>query len=252
LYSTLKIDKDSRSKLGKVYAVGVGPGSPKYVTEIVKEIVQNCDIVIGYKYTLKTIKDLIEGKEIYEITMNDQEKSYQKIHPELGDRTLVIPFTGDVNFSESEVVDRLIEIFGEIEIIPGISSIQVAASRAQVPLDKSKVITMHVTTPIEDKKLELQKALIDGFSVVLVPRPWPKQPDKHFMPSEIAFYLKDSNFDTTKMKVHVFEAITTENETSFVGVVKDLEGKEFSDLSVMVFNQTSLDSYMNYRWQWEN
>ena len=238
--------------MGKVYAVGVGPGSPKYVTEIVKEIVQNCDILIGYKYTLKTIENLIQGKEIYEITMNDQEKSYQKILPELGDRTLVIPFTGDVNFSESEVVDRLIEIFGEVEIVPGISSIQVAASRAKVPLDKSKVITMHVTTPIEDKKLELQKALIDGFSVVLVPRPWPKQPDKHFMPSEIANYLRINGFDTTKMKVHVFEAITTENETNFEGTVKELEGKEFSDLSVMVFNQASLDSYMNYRWQWEN
>jgi cobalt-precorrin-7 (C5)-methyltransferase len=238
--------------LGKVFAVGVGPGSSKYVTEIVKEIIQNCDIIIGYKYTLKTIEDLIEGKEIYEITMKDQEESYQKILPILGDRTLVIPFTGDVNFSESEVVDRLIEIFGEIEIIPGISSIQVAASRAKVPLDKSKVITMHVTTTIEDKKLELQKALIDGFSVILVPRPWPKQPDKHFMPSDIAVYLRENNFDTVKIKVHVFEAITTENETSFVGNVKELEGKEFSDLSVMVFNQTSLDSYMNYRWQWEN
>jgi len=238
--------------LGKVYAVGVGPGSPKYVTEIVKEIIQNCDIVIGYKYTLKTIERLIKGKEIYEITMKDQEESYQKIVPELGDRTLVIPFTGDVNFSESEVVDRLIEIFGEVEIIPGISSIQVAASRAQVPLDKSKVITMHVTTPIEDKKLELQKALIDGFSVVLVPRPWPNQPNKHFMASEIALYLREHGFETDKIKVHVFEAITTENETSFVGTVKDLEGKEFSDLSVIVFNQVSLDSYMNYRWQWEN
>ena len=221
--------------MGKVFAVGVGPGSPKYVTEIVKEIVQNCDIVIGYKYTLKTIEQFIEGKEIYEITMNNQEKSYQKILPELGDKTLVIPFTGDVNFSESEVVDRLIEIFGKVE-----------------PLDKSKVITMHVTTPIEDKKLELQKALIDGFSVVLVPRPWPKQPDKHFMPSEIATYLRENGFDTSKMKVHVYEAITTENETNFEGTVKDLEGKEFSDLSVMVFNQASLDSYMNYRWQWEN
>ena len=238
--------------MGKVYAVGVGPGSPKYVTEIVKEIVQNCDILIGYKYTLKTIEHLIEGKEIYEITMNDQEKSYQKILPELGDRTLVIPFTGDVNFSESEVVDRLIEIFGEVEIIPGISSFQVAASRAKVPLDKSKVITMHVTTPIEDKKLELQKALIDGFSVVLVPRPWPKQPDKHFMPSEIAVYLRENGFDTAKIKVHVYESITTENETNFEGTVKELEGKEFSDLSVMVFNQANLDSYMNYRWQWEN
>ena len=233
--------------MGKVFAVGVGPGSPKYVTEIVKDVIQNCDIVIGYKYTLKTIEDLIQGKEIYEITMNDQEDSYQKILPELGERTLVIPFTGDVNFSESEVVDRLIEIFGEVEIVPGISSIQVAASRAKVPLDKSKVITMHVTTPIEDKKLELQKALIDGFSVILVPRPWPKQPDKHFMPSEIAIYLREHNFDTKNMKVHVFEAITTENETRFVGTVNDLEGKEFSDLSVMVFNQTSLDSYMNYR-----
>ena len=238
--------------MGKVYAVGVGPGSPKYVTEIVKEIVQNCDILIGYKYTLKTIENFTEGKEIYEITMNDQEKSYQKILPDLGDRTLVIPFTGDVNFSESEVVDRLIEIFGEVEIIPGISSFQVAASRAKVPLDKSKVITMHVTTPIEDKKLELQKALIDGFSVVLVPRPWPKQPDKHFMPSEIAVYLRENGFDTAKIKVHVYEAITTENETNFEGTVKELEGKEFSDLSVMVFNQASLDSYMNYRWQWEN
>ena len=238
--------------MGKVFAVGVGPGSPKYVTEIVKEIIKKCDVIIGYKYTLKTIEKLIEGKEIYEITMSDQEKSYQKIFPELGDRMLVIPFTGDVNFSESEVVDRLIEIFGEVEIIPGISSIQVAASRAKVPLDKSKVITMHVTTPIEDKKLELQKALIDGFSVILVPRPWPKQPDKHFMPSEIATYLRKNGFETTKMKVHVFEAITTENETNFEGTVKELEGKEFSDLSVMVFNQASLDSYMNYRWQWEN
>ncbi|MEK0369173.1 MAG: precorrin-6y C5,15-methyltransferase (decarboxylating) subunit CbiE [Nitrosopumilus sp.] len=238
--------------MGKVFAVGVGPGSSQYVTEIVKEILQKCDIVIGYKYTLKTIENLIEGKEICEITMKDQEESYQKILSKLGDRTLVVPFTGDVNFSESEVVDRLIEIFGEVEIIPGISSIQVAASRAKVPLDKSKVITMHVTTTIEDKKLELQKALIDGFSVILVPRPWPKQPDKHFMPSEIAVYLRENNFDTAKMKVHVFEAITTENETSFVGTVKELEGREFSDLSIMVFNQTSLDSYMNYKWQWEN
>jgi cobalt-precorrin-7 (C5)-methyltransferase len=48
------------------------------------------------------------------------------------------------------------------------------------------------------------------------------------------------------MKVHVFEALTTENETCFVGTVDDLEGKEFSDLSVMVFNQVTLESYVNF------
>ena len=232
--------------MGTVYAVGVGPGSPNYVTEIVKKIILDSDFVVGYKYTLNIISDLIQNKEVYEITMDNQEKIYQKINHELGDRVLVVPFTGDVNFSESEVVDRLIEIFGDVEIIPGISSIQVAASKAKTPLDKSKTITMHITTSIEDKKIEVQKALIDGYNVILVPRPWPKDPEKHFMPSEIAKYLKRNGFDTSKMKVQVFEALTTENETCFDGMVNQLEGKEFSDLSVMVFNQATLESYINF------
>ena len=232
--------------MGTVYAVGVGPGSPNYVTEIVKKIILDSDFVVGYKYTLNTISDLIQNKEVYEITMDSQEKIYQKINHELGDRVLVVPFTGDVNFSESEVVDRLIEIFGDVEIIPGISSIQVAASKAKTPLDKSKTITMHITTSIEDIKIEVQKALIDGYNVILVPRPWPKDPEKHFMPSEIAKYLKRNGFDTSKMKVQVFEALTTENETCFDGMVNQLEGKEFSDLSVMVFNQATLESYINF------
>ncbi|MDE1725873.1 MAG: precorrin-6y C5,15-methyltransferase (decarboxylating) subunit CbiE [Thaumarchaeota archaeon] len=232
--------------MGKVFAVGVGPGSPEYVTDIVKEIVTNSDIVIGYKYTLKTIEELIKNKEVYEITMQDQEEAYQKVSKVLGSKTCVVPFTGDVNFSESEVVDRLIEIFGDVQVVPGISSVQVAASKARVPLDKSRVITMHVSTSIEEKKLELQKALADGLSVVLVPRPWPKEPSKHFMQSEIAIYLKNHGFDTSKIKVHVFEFLTTEKETCFVGTVKDLEGKQFSDLSVMVFDQTRLESYINF------
>tara|TARA_Y100001949_G_scaffold14995_1_gene10852 strand:- start:1253 stop:1954 length:702 start_codon:yes stop_codon:yes gene_type:complete len=232
--------------MGVVYAVGLGPGSPKYLTEIVKKIILDSDVVIGYKYTLNVISDLIQNKQVYEITMENQEETYQKINRELDGRTLVIPFTGDVNFSESEVVDRLIEIFGDVEIIPGISSIQVAASKAKIPLDKSKVITMHVSTSIEDKKLELQKALIDGYNVILIPRPWPKDPKKHFMPSEVAKYLKQNGFDTFEMKVHVFEALTTENEVCFEGMVDQLEGKQFSDLSVMVFNQVTLESYINF------
>jgi cobalt-precorrin-7 (C5)-methyltransferase len=232
--------------MGVVYAVGVGPGSPSYITETVKKIIVGSDFIIGYKYTLNTISDLIRKKEVYEITMENQEEIYQKISRELGGGTLVVPFTGDVNFSESEVVNRLIEIFGNVEIVPGISSVQVAASKAKIPLDKSKTITMHISTSIEDKKIELQKALIDGYNVVLVPRPWPKNPKKHFMPSEVSKYLKQSGFDTSKMKVYVFEALTTENETSFEGMVDQLEGKEFSDLSVMVFDQAIFESYINF------
>ena len=230
--------------------MGVGPGSPEYVTGAAKRAIKNCDVVAGYKYTLKTIVDLLDGKEVYEVTMGNQEETYQKIHSNLGNRSLLVPFTGDVSFSESEVVDRLIEIFGDVEIIPGISSVQIAAARAGIPLDKSRIITMHVTASIEGKKLELQKALIDGYSVVLIPRPWPSRPDKHFMPSEIAAYLEENGFDTASIRVHVFEALTTEDETSFEGTVKELKGREFSALSVMVFGRPEPDSYMNYRWQW--
>ena len=231
--------------MNKVYAVGVGPGSPDFVTDVIKDVVSKCDVVIGYGYTLKTIEGFLDGKQVIEITMKNQEDVYQKVATE-GNHTILVPFTGDVNFSESEVVDRLIEVFDEVEIIPGISSIQVAAAKARVPIDKSRVITMHVTTTIEEKKLELQKALIDEFSVILVPRPWPKIPEKHFMPSEIAKYLKNNGFETSKMKVYVFESVTTENETVFEGMVSELEDKEFSDLSVMVFDQTKLESYVNF------
>src|SRR5207247_9899020 len=109
-----------------------------------------------------------------------------------------------------------------------------------------KVIKIQVYTSIEEKKLELQKALNEWYNVILVPRTWPKDSTKHFMPSEIAIYLKNHGLDTSKIKVHVFEFLTSDKETHFIGTVKDLEGKQFSDLSVMVFDQTKLESYINF------
>ena len=232
--------------MGKVFAVGVGPGSQNYITEIVRKIIVGADVIVGYQYTLNIIADLIHGKKVHVITMMDQEKTYQQIKKGLGSEILVVPFTGDVNFSESEVVDRLVEIFGDVEIIPGISSMQVAASKAKIPLDKSKVITMHVTTSIEEKKLELQKAVVDGYNIILIPRPWPKDPQKHFMPSEVAYYLKKNGFNTSKIPVHIFESLTNGKEQTFVGNVQELEGKEFSDLSIMVIRQTKPESYINF------
>ena len=232
--------------MGEVFAVGVGPGSQNYITEIVRKTIVDADVVVGHKYTLDIIASLIQGKKIHIITMKDQEKTYQQVKKELGDGVLVVPFTGDVNFSESEVVDRLIEVFGEVEIIPGISSIQAAASKAKIPIDKSKVITMHVTTPIEEKKIELQKAVLDGFNIILIPRPWPKDPEKHFMPSEVATYLKKNGFDTSNIPVYVFESLTNGREQTFTGSMQELEGKEFSDLSVMVISQTKPESYINF------
>ena len=64
--------------MGRVFAVGVGPGSPDFVTETVRKIIVSADIVVGYEYTLKTISNLVQDKKVHTITMGDQEKTYQQ------------------------------------------------------------------------------------------------------------------------------------------------------------------------------
>jgi precorrin-6y C5,15-methyltransferase (decarboxylating) CbiE subunit len=240
-----------RILLKKLFVIGVGPGSPKYLTEAAKEAVARSHYIIGYNYPLLTIEGIIDKSRqlVFQVTMKTQESVYQDIYTKMRDgEYCTVPFTGDVNFSESEVVDRLLEIFGSdnVEVIPGISSIQVAAAKAHVPTDKAFIVTFHVTDDIEQKKQEMLQAIRQGRSVILLPRPWPRDSSRHFMQSEIAKFLRKNGIDTTKLKVWVFEHLTTEKETTFRGTVVDLEGKEFSELSAMVVDQTKRQTYLNF------
>jgi cobalt-precorrin-7 (C5)-methyltransferase len=237
--------------LRKLFVVGVGPGSPKYLTDAAKEAIAKSHYIIGYKYPLSTIEGVIDKsrQQVFQVTMQTQECVYQDIYTKMKDgEYCTVPFTGDANFSESEVVDRLLEIFGSdnVEMIPGISSIQVAAAKAHVSTDKAFIVTFHVTGDIEQKKQEMLQAVRQGRSVILLPRPWPRDRSRHFMQSEIAKFLRKSGIDTTKLKVWVFEHLTTEKETTFRGTAVDLEGKEFSDLSAMVVDQTKRQTYLNF------
>jgi precorrin-6y C5,15-methyltransferase (decarboxylating) CbiE subunit len=237
--------------LRKLFVVGVGPGSPKYLTDAAKEAIAKSHYIVGYKYTLSTIEGIIDKsrQQVFQVTMQIQEDVYQDIYTKMKDgEYCTVPFTGDANFSESEVVDRLLEIFGSdnVEVIPGISSIQVAAAKAHVPTDKAFLVTFHVTDDIEQKKQEMLLAVRQGRSVILLPRPWPRDRSRHFMQSEIAKFLRKNGIDTTKLKVWVFEHLTTEKETTFRGTVVDLEGKEFSELSAMVVDQTKRQTYLNF------
>ena len=237
----------------KLFVVGVGPGSTKYLTEYSKEAIKNSNFIVGYKYTLSTIEHVIDKsiQKVFEITMKNQEEIYQHVFNDLmkdNDRCTV-PFTGDVNFSESEVVDRLLDLFGDdnVEIIPGISSIQIASAKSRVPLDKATIITFHITGDIEEKKIELVKSVTDNKSIILVPRPWPSNPSKNFMPSDISLFLRKNGVDTSKIDVWVFENLTNnEKETVYKGKMDSLENKDFSALSVMVIDQNIRQTYLEF------
>jgi cobalt-precorrin-7 (C5)-methyltransferase len=234
----------------KLYVVGVGPGSPLYLTDIAKEAIRKCHYIMGYKYTLKTIETIIDKsrQKVSEITLWNQEVVYLDIYKKMkNNEYCAVPFTGDASFSESEVVDRLLEIFGDdnVEILPGISSIQVAAAKTKVPLDKAHIATFHVTGDIEKKKKELINAVIEGKSVILLPRPWSGDLTKRFMESDVAMFLKKNGIKTSVLNTFVFEYLTNkEKETAFKGKVSELEGQEFSDLSVMVIDQTKRQTYL--------
>ena len=237
----------------KLFVIGVGPGSKKYITDYSKEVIKNSNFIIGYRYTLSTISHLIDSsiQQVFEITMKNQEEVYLHVFNNLmkDNDQCIVPFTGDVTFSESEVVDRLLELFGDdnVEIIPGISSIQIASAISRVPLDKATIISFHITGDIEEKKLELLKSVVDKKSVILVPRPWPSNPSKSFMPSDISLFLKKNGVDTSKINVWIFENLTDdEKETLYKGKIDSLELKKFSDLSVMVIDQNIRQTYLDF------
>ena len=236
----------------RLFVVGVGPGSPKYLTDIAKEAIRKCHYVIGYKYTLRTIETIVDRSKqsIFEVTLWNQEAIYQDVFKKMkNNEYCIVPFTGDVSFSESEVVDRLLEIFGDdnVEIIPGISSIQVAAAKSKVPLDKAYIATFHVTGNIGKKKKELVEAISEGRSAILLPRPWFNDPSKRFMESDMARFLKSNGINTSTLNTTVFEYLTNEEkEAVFKGKASELEGKEFSDLSVLVIDQTKRQTYLDF------
>lgn len=233
--------------------MGVGPGSKKYLTNYSIDVIKKSNFVVGYKFTLNTIEHILDRSfnRVFEITMKTQEEIYLNVFNNLmkdGD-TCIVPFTGDVNFSESEVVDRLLDLFGDenVEIIPGISSIQIASAKTRVPLDKSVIMSFHVTGDIEEKKINLVKSVVDNQSVILVPRPWPSDELKNFMPSEISSFIKKRGVDTSKIDVWVFENLTDDKkETTYKGKLNSLEGKTFGDLSVMVIDQNKRQTYLEF------
>ncbi len=216
----------------KVYIVGVGPGNPEYITEKVKKIVEASDIIVGYRYTINTIKHLIDGKDVRYVTLKDQEDVYAKVLDEIKDSNKIctIPFTGDANFSESEITDRLREIFGDANTIiePGISSIQVAAARSKVALDKSRIITFHITGSIEKEQQRLLNALRDRENIIMLPRPW------DFMPRDISVFAEDNDIDISKFRVDIYEHLTLDDEIVTRTDLDDIPDKDYSDLTVMV------------------
>lgn len=215
---------------GKTCVVGVGPGSPEYLTQKAKKAIEGSDIVAGYDFCLNAARDLIHDKTIIEMTWSNRNERLDYITKEvISGKNCSILRSGDPNFSGSSGIEDIYDRFPDAEIIPGISSVQVAAAKSKLAWDEIVLLTFHVSEDLEKKKQSLLDSVRGGDIVLLLS-------ESRFMPKDVAKFLISSGIDD-KMPITVYENLTLENERVFHGNLKELAWKTFTYLSVVIIGK---------------
>ena len=209
-----------------ITVVGVGPGAKEYLTEKAAFIVQKADIVAGWSHALKVVEDFIQGEKVEFTSYQTEGEDIACLAQEARNgKKCVICTVGDPNFSDRQLLEK-IQKYDEIEIVPGISSVQVAAGLAQVFFEDTYFITFHKSGSIEGEKEELLEGIQKGKNLIFLPRPY------DFMPQDIANFLIEHGVDAY-LKVTIFENLTFRDERRIETTVGELRGK-FSDLLIIV------------------
>ena len=127
-------------KKAQLIVAGIGPGSPEDMTPAVIQAVKNSDVVIGYKYYFQFIEPYLEpGTECIDTGMK-REKARAEQAFELAEqgKTVCVISSGDAGiYGMAPLVYEMKRERGsrvEIEVLPGISAFQKAASLLGAPI----------------------------------------------------------------------------------------------------------------------
>jgi cobalt-precorrin-7 (C5)-methyltransferase len=125
--------------MGKVYIVGIGPGSKEYLLPLAKKVIRNADVLIGSErqlrlFNMKKEKLFLKGNYSRVLDYILKNRKSEKI------AVLVSGDPGIFSFSSS-ITDRLKP--GEYEIIPGISSLQLAFARIGKSWQDALIFSLH-------------------------------------------------------------------------------------------------------------
>lgn len=126
--------------IGKIYIAGIGPGSADEITPAVQRALNTSDVVVGYDYYFQFVKSFLkEGAECIDSGMR-QERARAELafeQAEQGKVTCVIS-SGDAGiYGMAPLMYEMREERGsdvELEVLPGISAFQEAASLLGAPI----------------------------------------------------------------------------------------------------------------------
>jgi cobalt-precorrin-7 (C5)-methyltransferase len=179
-----------------IYIVGVGPGSEDYLTLKAVETVKNADIIAGSKRLLNLF-DIKEGSK-YVLTVNLKEELKELFDKKENYTNIVILSSGDPCFSGLlktvlNYVDKT-----DIEVISGISSIQIVASKIKISWEDYDILTLHGK---EENRATLLNLIKNNKKVI-------------FLPSDVKGdikYLLENGVNPNK-KIWICESLTYPNE----------------------------------------
>jgi cobalt-precorrin-7 (C5)-methyltransferase len=219
--------------LAKIRIVGVGPGSPDFVTPASRKAVQQAEVVIGAKRSLDLFTSDIRG-EVVVLTAKNLSESLKNAAKLLkNSKNVVLLSTGDPGFSGllHTVMESGLFNASDINVVPGVSSIQACAARLNISWDNTRLFTFHDEVS-EDEKEKLVSAVKCGRTILLLPN------QRGFAPKDIAAFL--IKVDTDKhTPVYICENITLENEKVTSTSLGQVVNQSFSSLCVMVIKQTA-------------
>jgi len=204
--------------MSKLYVVGIGPGSRDYLTYAALNAVNNSDTVFGSKRALNLFKTNSQKIEINAKNMNRSLK--ESVDKVKNGKTVAILSTGDPGFSG--VLKPILNLKSsiEIEVIPGVSSVQLCAAKLKIPWDNANLITMHGKGISE----EILDSIENGKPSIILP---------NFKPVELAKFLVENGVDKNR-KIAVCEKLSYEDEKIVKSTLKDILKMEFSYMCVVV------------------
>ncbi len=204
--------------MNKVYVLGVGPGSKEFIPPVTTNKIEKAEVLIGGERVLKHFNK--KDKEKIRIT-SDLQKITDYIQKNYMKKQIAVLCSGDPGLYS--FLKYLKRNFSEdyLEVIPGISSLQLAFARNKMVWQDAEIISLHG----KDNRDKLIKAVSKSKKIALFT-------DDKNSPASIADYLLDNSIKDKN--VLIAENLSYPEEKIFDGNLSDLLNKQFSELTVMV------------------
>ncbi len=208
----------------KIYIIGIGPGSSEYLTKKAVDTVKTSDYTVGSTRAIDLFDD-VNNKIAFNVK-DLLDKLEKGVDLAIEGNTVSILSTGDPGFSG--VLNTVLRIANEknfpeekIEVIPGISSLQLAAARNHIQWDNANVMTFHGRENIED----ILKVINNGKTTIALPS---KKKVR-----DMAQFLLDNGVDEHR-EVVVCERLSYDDEKIVRSTLKDIANSEFTYMCIMV------------------